>query len=466
MKKFPYRLIFAFCAIFALQSCHLSGSETNADQCRDLYEQGVQLHRLCQYAEAMRPLKQAELLLDETVDCKTAGMIYMLQGSVLELHDYLWQEAEEKYRMALPYFEQADDTVRMACCHRDIARMSLWRQDTVAYEEHFLMAIDLVSQTDNRLFYCDICAQYYLNHTPADTLRLMALNEELCDSFGIYRYAYLPVEYHLSRGHLAEAERALSLYARDSAYTTWSRDEYDYLHSAILAARGQDAAAYRDLRRLYLHKTQQTYEDGLSRTYAIARQYDIEREQHRLEQLMLERRMLWLGVVGLMVLLIMAAVVAWLISRVHKARMMQIDSELRARRESLQRMLKQRVELTRQVRHMAENSRSKLPAWLQEYLDGNTFVNQETWELFLREFNDLYGNLLDRLQEQYPSLSDKDMQYIALAVLGMDVNDICYLLGTTDRTIWNRRQKIRNRVGQSHANLEEWLQTLVMVGGC
>lgn len=458
MKKTSYWILLLLSGIVFLCACT---HEDHAEYCRELYEQGVQLHRQCQYAEAMRPLKQAELLIDESVDNKTAGMIFMLQGSVLELHDYLWQEAEYKYRVALPYFEAADDTVRMACCHRDIARMSLWRQDTVAYEEHFLQAIELVSQTDNRLFYCDICAQYQLNHMPTDTLLLMALNEELCDSFGIYRYAYIPVEYHLARGNIAEGETFLSVYARDSVYTTWSRDEYDYLHSTLLAAKGDNVAAYRELRRLYLRRQQQTYEDGLSRTYAIARQYDIEREHHKMEQLLMQRRLLWFAVISLIVILAMSLLVAWLIARIRKAKLAQANTELLARRASLQRVLKQRVELTRQMRQSAESIAHKMPVWLQQYVDSNTFVNPETWKQFMQEFNDLYGNVLDRLQEQYPSLNENDLQYIALAMLGMDINDICYLLGMTDRTIWNRRQKIKIRIGDSHIDLDRWLQSLL-----
>lgn len=441
--------------------CGCTAHQNDAAQhLRVLYDQGVQLHQQCRYTEAMRPLKEAEMLITPQSDPLISGMVYMLQGSVLELNDYLWTEAEEKYQMAMPYFVAADDTLRMACCCRDMARMSLWRGDTVAYEEQFLEAIRLVSLTSHRLFYYDISIQYQLNHTPTDTLTLLALNQVLCDSFAVYRYAYLPVEYHLSHGRLAEAEHYLSLYAIDSVATTWSREQYDYLHSLLLFEKGQNAPAYTELQQLYLGKQQQMYRDGLSRTFAIARQYDSDREQHQMEQLLLQKRLLWLGMVSLLVLLVMAIVVASLIVRVRDARMAQINAELQVRRESLRRVLKQRVELTKQIQQSAEFKQKKIPVWLQQHIDRNTFANPETWTKFLQEYNDLYGNVFDRLQMQYPSLNEKDLQYIALATLGMDNNDISYLLGMTDRTIWNRRQTIKDRIGQSHANLDEWLQSL------
>ena len=97
---------------------------------------------------------------------------------------------------------------------------------------------------------------------------------------------------------------------------------------------------------------------------------------------------------------------------------------------------------------------------MKKVLDELSLLHPPTWQTFKEEFNAAYGNLLGELKKKYPSLTEKDLLFIALSVLGLDVNDIGYIFGTTDRTLWNRRQFIKNRIGCSKMDFEEWIQSL------
>ena len=81
---------------------------------------------------------------------------------------------------------------------------------------------------------------------------------------------------------------------------------------------------------------------------------------------------------------------------------------------------------------------------------------------FPEEFKDCYGHSLTDLQEQYPRLTNTDIQVIALYILGMDNSDICLLLGLTQRTVWSRRQRIKARIGMGEKeSLDDWIEAIV-----
>ena len=103
-----------------------------------------------------------------------------------------------------------------------------------------------------------------------------------------------------------------------------------------------------------------------------------------------------------------------------------------------------------------------VPQWAKDFIDTNIFTTSEQWQDFLQEFNGCYGNLLTRLQQSYPRLTHADMQVIALIVLGLDISDICLLLGLTQRTIWSRRLRIKTHLNLSAGeSIEAFLQSKI-----
>ena len=72
----------------------------------------------------------------------------------------------------------------------------------------------------------------------------------------------------------------------------------------------------------------------------------------------------------------------------------------------------------------------------------------------------MYANLLRDIQNYYPKITEKDLQYIALAKSGLSINDMCYLLDVSERTLWNRRQRIKGHIGNADMDVDEWIHTL------
>ncbi len=454
--------------------CALVADARNAGDrqalCHALYLQGSVYNYTTRYDAVMTPLKEAETLirfLDE--DDPTAGMIYIVQGSALEQNDYLWTEAGEKYAASVPYFERSADTLRLACAYRDMARMSLWKADTILYEKYFRQALDLAQRQSNRLIYHDIYMQYLLNRSPKDTELLLVESKILCDSFALYRYAWIPAEYCLDCGATDSARYWIDVFAADTIYTRWSAEKYQELQSRLLSRESQWEQAYQTMYTLYHNTMQRIHVEGTVRTYAIARLYDLEREQQKSLRLTIEKQRLWL-LVGVVALFLLISLLLFLIERSrrlvreHEAQLARQTAQQTAailddKRASLKKILQQRVGLAVRLRRSADGLPKGLPAWVQNYLEENTFSNDNNWQAFLKEFNAVYGSFLDELHKRYKGLTEQDDRFIALAMLGLDNNEIAVLLNVSDRTIWNRRQKLRTRLGNPHLDLNHWLAT-------
>ncbi len=89
-----------------------------------------------------------------------------------------------------------------------------------------------------------------------------------------------------------------------------------------------------------------------------------------------------------------------------------------------------------------------------------SFSDKDTWQQFLNEFNDSYVDLLVNVKRNNPKTTDKDLQYIALAKLELSINDICYLLGVSEQTIWNRRQRLKSHIGNPDVDVDDWIRML------
>lgn len=150
--------------------------------------------------------------------------------------------------------------------------------------------------------------------------------------------------------------------------------------------------------------------------------------------LRLQRQRLWLFIVGIvLVLLLTLSIGGWYIYR-HHERERGLEQQWQNQREMLQVRLRERL----------------------------TMLNEDKeWTNFIEDFDTAHDNLLQRLKEQYPALTDMDLQYIALRYLDFDTPDICLLLGLSKRTIYNRRQAIRQRLGinVTEEELDSWIRS-------
>ena len=443
-----------------------------------------------QYDSSMYMLKETETYLP-FMDSIYSGMVYYHEG-VLAEREQLFHIASERYQKALPFIRQSNDSLRIACCLRDAARMQI--SDTALRASLFGEALRIAKSINHPILYEDILVQQSSHCLPMDSDLVFEVAKTICDSFGIPRYANLICAIAMERGDLKTAEDYFSLLENDTIHYDISRYTYYLLRSKILQARGKTQDAYSSLEKAYLRVLTDEQQNEAARTYAISRHYDVEKEQKHILELKLKQQQFWLTTGMIITGLLLACLCVFLIylyernKRISKEKesalqqliirekeqeiaeknlqqlqmateLQKAQAELEDKRNTLRQFLKHRIALIRQIHQSLLGSKQKSQS-VKKVLDELSLQYPPTWQTFKEEFNAAYGNLLGELKKKYPSLTEKDLLFIALSVLGLDVNDIGYIFGTTDRTLWNRRQFIKNRIGYSKMDFEEWIQSL------
>ena len=383
-------------------------------------------------------------------------MIYDISQEVFSCND----------QKALPYLEEAGLPLYLASVYRELGRNT----DDVIRHQYFDKALAAARFMGDSILYMDIrYAQLSINQP--NSPEIASICQYMCHHVGRKRYAYDLVKYYI-RTHKADSAKIyLDILATDTTEQIWSEQQHALWESQYLHLKGKDKAAYESLYDLYNAYYKKVEEQGRASAFVAAQHFDNEVEKAKNLQLQLEKQQLYivLGIVVIIILCVGILLILYASKRrterlTEQARVQQqisnLQHELQLRRDALKRVLNQRLELNKKMQEalLTKKKEEKIPDWAQQFIDSNIFSTDEQWEEFFNEFNGCYGNLLKRLQEDYPRLTSTDTQVLALYVLGLDNSDICLLMGLTQRTIWSRRMRIKSRVGLGEKeSLDRWI---------
>ena len=413
---------------------------------------------------AMRQLKEAERLQPTGI---IAGMTYYKMGRINE-EEQLYEEAESYYSRAAEYITPTNLPLYQACVWRELGRMRSDSSKNACFEK----ALGYARQTNDPILCLEIQYAAAASSASADEKKeSIRISRYLCDSMHMKRYAYDIVKYYLRSGQPDSARCYLDILAQDSTAKEWSNTQYTLWESQYLHALGRDRSAYLELLDLYNRTTARTEQQIRTQTYAIAQRYDNEAERAKNLQLELEKQHLYFSlaaIIALVLIAIIAAIIIWqkrhtraLLEKAQtRQKMALMREELELRRETLKRVIEQRVSMNKSLQEaiLHQQKDAELPPWADEFIQLSTFTSPSQWNEFVEEFNACYEHVLSHLQEQYPSLKTVDIKVISLIILGIDNADICLLLGLAKNTVWNRRNRIKQAIGlDGNTNLDWWL---------
>ena len=413
---------------------------------------------------AMRQLKEAERLQPTGI---IAGMTYYKMGRINE-EEQLYEEAESYYSRAAEYITPTNLPLYQACVWRELGRMRSDSSKNACFEK----ALGYARQTNDPILCLEIQYAAAASSASADEKKeSIRISRYLCDSMHMKRYAYDIVKYYLRSGHPDSARCYLDILAQDTTAKEWSNTQYTLWESQYLHALGRDRSAYLELLDLYNRTTARTEQQIRTQTYAIAQRYDNEAERAKNLQLELEKQHLYFSlaaIIALVLIAIIAAIIIWqkrhtraLLEKAQtRQKMALMREELELRRETLKRVIEQRVSMNKSLQEaiLHQQKDAELPQWADEFIQLSTFTSPSQWNEFVEEFNACYEHVLSHLQEQYPGLKTVDIKVISLIILGIDNADICLLLGLAKNTVWNRRNRIKQAIGlDGDTNLDWWL---------
>lgn len=463
--------------IFCWQSCHsgAQNAQNRLQEAKELYLQGTSSNSSSQYESSTAYLKQAEeILVTLPVSPQRdqlLGLTWFRLGNTSE-SEMLYDIAQSYYRKALPMLNPDSDATYLACAYRDIARtiaITGGEQDSVLW--YFEQAEQYARDANSPLLLLDIDAYRYQLCYPDSVKHRLSVCKQLAEEHNIpARYSEI-VELLLTQHATDSAAYYLErLQPTDSAYTYWFEQSYAYLNSKILRQRGQKDSAYSVLLDLYDRKIDELKRDAGARTYALSLHYDVEREQQLAEKAQNEKQ--WQRKISSVLVLLLVLVIAlslvlwryWLQRRREQAQKLETlrDKYVQQLQLALER-LQQKVNLTREIelQHMRGNE-VEFPKWLQTYRDEKLVMNKESLDELIASIDKALDGAISRLRKDYPELTESDMQFAILSIIGASDNDMSIVLNVQKQTVYHRRQIVRKHVNPEIEDIDTWLRKYVL----
>ena len=479
MKNKVVRVYFLFLLglTFCWQSCH-SGSQNTQNQLQEaeeLYRQGISSNNSSQYENSTAYLKQAEEILVDLPQSaqrdQLLGLTWFRLGNTSE-SEMLYDIAQNYYRKAIPMLDPDSNAVYLACAYRDIARtmaIAGSKQDSVLW--YFAQAERYARAANSPLLLLDIDAYRYQLCYPDSVDHRLAVCKQLAEEYSVpTRYSEI-VELLLAQQATDSAAYYLEhLQPTNSAYAYWFEQSYAYLNSKILRQRGQSDTAYSVLLDLYDRKIDELQRDAGARTYALSLHYDVAREQQRAEEAQRERQ--WQRKISFVLVLLLAVVLVlfivlwryWQQRRREQARQLEAlrDKYVQQLQLALER-LQQKVNLTREIEmQRMRGNEVEFPKWLQTYRDEQLTMSKESLDELIASIDKALDGAISRLRAEYPELTESDMQFAILSIIGASDNDMSIVLNVQKQTIYHRRQIVRKHINSEIEDIDAWLRTYVL----
>ena len=437
------------------------GDEASAAEA--YYIQGAYLNWLGKNTQAMQYLKKSESYPATAV---IKGMTYYKMGRISE-SEQLYEIALDNYQKALPYLEEAGLPLYLASVYRELGRNT----NNDSRNQYFDKALTAARFMGDSILQMDIRYSQLSANQP-NSPEIASICQYMCHQVGQKRYAYDLVKYYI-RTHKADSAKIyLDILATDTIAQIWSAQQHALWKSQYLHLKGQDKAAYESLYDLYNAYYKEVEEQGRASAFVAAQHYDNEVEKAKNLQLELDKQRLYIALVLVLAGVLCGVILAILLITRQRAKHMveqvrsqqeiiHLKEELNIRRNSLKRIMNQRIELNKNLQEaiLSRKKEESIPQWAKAFVEQNIFSTEEQWQDFLKEFEGAYGDILAKLQSTYPRLTSTDLQVIALYILGIDNSDICLLTGASQRTIWSRRMRIKNRIGLGDKeSLDKWIE--------
>ena len=429
----------------------------------ELYRQGITSNNSSQYETSTDYLKQAEEMLVSLPQSaqrdQLLGLTWFRLGNTSE-SDMLYDIAQSYYRRAIPMLNPDSNAVYLACAYRDIARtmaITGGEQDSVLW--YFSQAEQYARAANSPLLLLDIDAYRYQLCYPDSVSHRLEVCKQLAEEYGVHtRYSEL-VELLLAQHATDSAAYYLErLQPTDSAYTYWFEQSYAYLQSKILRQRGQTDMAYNVLLSLYDRKIEELQRDAGARTYALSLHYDVAREQQKTEEAQRERQ--WQRTISVILVLLLAVVVMLLVVlwRYWQQRRREQAGQLQSLRDKYVQQLQLALEELQRMR----GKEVEFPKWLQTYRDEQLMMSKESLDELIASIDKALDGAISRLRTAYPELTESDMQFAILSIIGASDNDMSIVLNVQKQTIYHRRQIVRKHVNPDIDDIDAWLRTYVL----
>ena len=89
-------------------------------------------------------------------------------------------------------------------------------------------------------------------------------------------------------------------------------------------------------------------------------------------------------------------------------------------------------------------------------------MNKESIDELIQSVDEALDGAISRLRSEYPQLTESDMQFAILSIIGASDSDMGILLNVQKQTIYHRRQIVRKHVHPEIEDIDSWLRAYVL----
>ena len=198
--------------------------------------------------------------------------------------------------------------------------------------------------------------------------------------------------------------------------------------------------------------------------------YDVAREQQLAAEAQRERQyQRTVSIILVLLLLLLSALFAvlWYITRLRRreqaARLQSLQNKYKQQLELALERLKQKVSLTREMElQRMRGDEVEFPKWLKTYRDEQLTMNKASLDALIQSVDQSLDGAISRLRREYPQLTESDMQFAILTIIGASDSDMGILLGVQKQTIYHRRQIVRKHIHPEIEDIDQWLRNYVL----
>ena len=408
--------------------------------------------------------------------------IYNFWGNIL-YNKRPFHDAIDKYLIAMSYAQSINDTAQIISGLINIGSLFLKNHEYEAGRNYFERAINLTTiypEKARRLprIHERISTSYHMEGNEEEALRWIskAINSAIEQDYTSPWHLFISkAEILTELGRLDSVAYYLNAAER-------GKDTQNYATQALFeltreAQRGDYKAAYETHRKYSAFLDSMYKENEQNRVSEFQRRYDyqdvaIERDRVKIESQ--AKNIKWLSITVALLALLLAALSYAYIQRHRrikedKAREKNINNAVNSVEERMRRELLHRDRHIENLRNrviMMDDSLDKIRALRdaspkERATSGSRFMMTDAeMEHLLTTVNICHEGFVDGLREEFPTLSDKDVEICALIKLGLQSRDIALLTGMSDNTLKTRKKRMKKeKFSEETADmqLDEWI---------
>lgn len=440
-------------------------SERHDERARALYQHALVLNTQGQLAEAMVMLLEAEQSLQHIDDTKLTGLIHRTKGDIYS-DGCLFANALESYRLARDSFDTLGLSYHSASVTYDMGGTMIQLRDFEGAAQALNEALTYGITEDNRPFICAVLHELldlsiYQGDYEACLEYINAFDKHDCLLYGESHYHAMCA---MVESYYGDMHKALAML--DEAMTMEDSEWADLEYARYIIYRNGGASS----EALYWNEKSKHAQDRLMLSVleqpVLNLQVDMLRQsldsERREKELTAERN----TVIFIIIALIITAIVAYAIYRIRRkeselAHYIEMVSELRDTLDSIPKDMASSVsELYRdrfsELNELCDiyydhegSTRNKSLVFnkLTETIEAIKSDNHRLSELEAT-VNTYRGGIMQRLREQMPKLSERDMRVALYVFAGFSNRAIAIFIESDPVSVskirYNIKQKIRS----------------------